>query len=237
VVFAAFLGARASRSGAGTALTALGVTVGVALAATMVSAAMLRHPARSSLQPLDREWPAYARRRVQALTDELRELGFAVHSDRLSSWRLGSQEKHTFIRFLIHPSRRVWAEIHALGPAHRLDPVKLVARALRSVRADGTTLTTCDRQANEEFFRDPLTRVHRVPARASCRDMLAAHQARMPADAVPVDDPPARHAQIYEGWVSRMADARQVAVKGEHFVIPLRRVPATALRAWGAWLQ
>ena len=118
-----------------------------------------------------------------------------------------------------------------------MDPVKVIARAFRSVDRDGLTLTTCDRQANEEFFRDPLTRVQRLPASTTCRDMLAAHQARMPAGAVLVDDPAARHVEIYDGWVERMAGTGQVQVRGDQFVIPPRQYLPIALRVWGAWFQ
>jgi hypothetical protein len=239
VLLAGFLGAQAGRAGVDRALLFLGVIVGVNLVFMTLTALLLRHPARSSLGPVGEgeEWPAYARRSLQRFTDELLALGFRVHGDRRSSWRIGSQEKQSFIRFFSHPSPPCWAEIHALAPSHRFDPTKLVARALRSVGADGATLTTCDRQANEEFFRDPLTRVQRVAASTSCRDMLAAHERRAPTDATPVDDPPALHARLYDAWVDRVVASGQVRVRGDQLVIPPALVLPVALRVWGAWLQ
>jgi hypothetical protein len=237
VLLAAFLGGSAGRLGVERTLLILGVIVAANLVVTGVGIAMLRHRARSSLTPLAQDWPAYALRPLATFTEDLLALGFRVHGDYRSSWRIGSQEKQSFIRFLSHPSRPWWAEIHALVPSHRLDPVKVVARAVRAVGAGGATLTTCDRQANEEFFRDPLTRIQRVPAATSCRDLVAAHERRAPEGARVVDDPPALHAQLYDRWVERLAASGQVTVVGDHFVVPPRRTGAVALRVWGAWLQ
>jgi len=231
----AFAGLQAVKVGAGPALAMIGTILVVNVVVMMATVVLLRHPATKTLAPLGaRPWPKYALKQVDEHARAFESLGFQFLGDRLSTWKFLGQERRSFIRFMKHSSGHHWAEIHAL------DEPKVVARMITSAKQGGVAVLTCDKQANQEFFRDSLTHVQRVATASSSGDMLRTHEAlamRIPGTLEAADDPMARHVQLYDSWVRRLLSTRQAVLRGSNFAVPLRLAFPAALRVMGAWLH
>jgi hypothetical protein len=234
VLFAAFALLQAVKVGPGPALALVGTILAANVVVMMATTVLLRHPARKVLElPGLRPWPRYAVGQVEEHARAFESLGFQPVGDRTSPWRFLGRERQTFIRFLKHPSGHHWAEIHAL------DNPKVVARMIASSKQGGVAVLTCDKEANQEFFRDPLTRVQRVASASSASEMLRAHEAlsvRVPGS-LEAGEPMVRHVEQHDRWVQRLVASGQVVLRGDDFVIPLRRAFPAALRVMGAWLH
>ncbi len=232
---AAFAGLQAAKVGFGPALALIGTILLMNLVVMMAVPLVLRHPAKKSLAALgSRTWPKYAVKQVEEHARAFESLGFHACGDRTSVWTFFGKQQRSFMLFMKHSSGHHWAEIHAL------DSPKVVARMITSVKQGRIAVSTCDKQANEEFFRDPQTRLQRVATASSAADMLRAHETfsmTIPGALETTDDPIATHVELYDSWVERLLSTRQVVLRGSSFAIPLRLAFPTALRVMGAWLH
>lgn len=202
----------------------------------VMGAAVLLHsmPLEKTLAPVDlSSCPPHGRRKVEEWTRGFGGLGFSRHGDFETEWRFAGRTRKSFIRFLIHDSRTTWVEIHVL------DEPKMAARLVASRGEGGIYIATVDRQANEEFFRDSLTRILRTPSAATCFDMVRRHEARVGEAGARqrIEDPPAVHVENYEEWIRRLVESRQLVARDSAARIPLRLVPPTVLRVMAAWFH
>ncbi len=236
VVFVlAFVAVQAVKVGWAPALALLLTVLVMNLVVMMASTLILRHPLRKVFVAAgEQELPRHAGKQVAKYTQDFEALGFQRCGDRISTWKMLGQKRNVFTRFLRQGSGHCWAEIHAL------DEPKVVARVIGTLKNDGSVLSTVDKQANEEFFRDELTHMRRVAASSTCEMMLRAHEVfamKVPTSTQTVQDPIASSAAVYDGWVRRLVDSRQVVVRGDSFAIPLRMAFPTAVRVIAAWFH
>ncbi len=217
------------------ALGLLAVIAGVNFVAMGAAALLHSMPIEKVLAPVDASsCPPHGRKKLQDWTKGFGGLRCVHQGDFESQWQFAGKTRKSFIRFLVHDSRTTWVEIHVL------DEPKMSARLVASRTEAGEYLATVDRQANEEFFHDPLTRVVRVASASTCFDMLRRHEARVAEEIgsrLRVENPHAVHVEVYQGWIGRLLQSGQLVAKGSAAKIPLRLVPATVFRVMAAWFH
>lgn len=222
-------------TGQADALGLVAVVLGVSVVAMSAAVLMHRLPIEKSLAPVDvSSCPRYGRKKLDEWTRGFESLGFSHRGDYESPWRFAGQTRRAFIRFLSHHSRTTWVEIHVL------DEPKIAARLMASRTREGVYLPTVDRQANEEFFRDPQTHVVRVRSAATCAEMLRRHEDRAVepnGSPIVVEDPPSLHLEIYNGWIGRLLRSRQLAASGSSARIPIGHVLGAVFRVMAAWFH
>jgi len=195
-----------------------------------------RHPVQKCFEAAEPEaCPAHARRSLERWTGELEALGFAIHAEHKTYWKLQSQPRLTFVRFFIHHSEPFWVELHAL------ENPKLAARMVVSDKGDGRAVLSCDKQADQELFRDSFTRVQRLPSASSCGEMIEQHRKlAMTSEGSlrRVDDPVEGHVNLYGGWVQRLLASGQVRTiePGWVALVPAS-IPGMILRTYAAWFH
>lgn len=231
-----FLVGTGLRSGWETGLTVLGVLFGIQIV-SMGSAALLhRMPLKKNLRLMEygTACPGHGVKKLQDWTRGFEALGFDAIGDYETTWSFASSKRRVLIRFLLHRSREMWAEVHIL------DQPKMAARMVASRKEGGLYLATCDQQANEEFFRDEQTHIRRAPSRSTCADMVQSHQRlvlEIPAAPLRIEDPVFEHVEIYDGWIRRLLDSGQLTVRGDAAAVPLHLVLPVAFRVMGAWFH
>jgi hypothetical protein len=195
-----------------------------------------RHPVQKQFEPVEADvCPAHARRALTRWSQELETLGFAIHAEHKTYWKLQGQPRLTFVRFFIHQSEPFWVEIHAL------ESPKVVARMIVSDKGDGRAVLTCDKQADQELFRDSFTRIQRLSSASSCADMIEQHRKlAMTSEGSlrRVDDPVGGHVSLYGGWVQRLLASGQVRTiePGWVALVPAT-IPGKILRTYAAWFH
>jgi len=214
----------------------VGVTAGAVFAAVSFAFLSWRHPISKVFSPASMaDCPAHARRDLEGWTRELEEMGFEVGAEKRTVWQIQGKDRITFVRFLVHHSEPFWVEIHALA-----EP-KVVARMAVSDKADGRSVMTCDRQADQELFDDPLTTIQRVASAARCVDLVDAHRKlAMTSEGhlSRVEDPVRAHVEIYAGWVQRLLASNQVrSVDGVWIALRPGAIPGLVLKTWAAWFH
>lgn len=195
-----------------------------------------RHPVRKQFEPAPPDaCPGHARRAMKRWTGELEMLGFTVHAEHKTYWKVQGQPRLTFVRFFTHPGEPFWVEIHALA-----NP-KVVARIVASDKGDGRAVLTCDQMADQELFRDSFTKLQRLPRGSSCADMIDRHrrlamtsEGRLDR----VDDPVGGHVSLYGGWVQRLLASGQVrTVEPGWIALKPAAIPGMVLKTCAAWFH
>jgi len=217
-------------------LKLVAVTAGSALAAVGLALHTWRHPVEKQFEPAGPDdCPSHARRALERWSRELEVLGFTIHSEHKTYWRLQGQRRLPFVRFFTHHSEPFWVEVHALA-----DP-KVAARMIVSDKSEGRAVLTCDRQADPELFRDLLTRIQRVPSASSCADMIDRHRELALTTEGSLhrrDDPVSGHLSLYRGWVQRLLASGQVRrVESGWVALAPARIPGMILRTYAAWFH
>jgi hypothetical protein len=110
-----------------------------------------------------------------------------------------------------------------------------------SDKGDGRAVLTCDQQADQELFRDPSSRVQRLPRRSSCAEMLEQHRRlalTSEGSLHKVDDPVEGHLEFYSGWVERLLASGQVRTAEPGWIaVKPGAIPGIVLKTWAAWLH
>ena len=233
VDFAIGLGAHA---GWESGLRFVGITGGVTFAGMAVALRTWRHPIQKQFQPVASDvCPGHARRSLTRWTQELEALGFVIHAEHKTYWKLQGQPRLTFVRFFTHHNEPLWVEIHAL------ENPKIVARMIISDKGDGRGVFTCDQQADQEFFRDSFSRIQRLPRSSTCAEMIEQHRRlAMTSEGSlhRVDDPVEGHLSLYGDWVQRLLASAQVrAVEPGWIGVRHAAIPGIILRTWAAWFH
>jgi len=214
--------------------------VGITAAATFGSVAVAlhswRHPVQKRFEPATPDaCPKHARPSLERWTRELGTLGFATHAEHKTFWKIQGQPRLTFVRFFRHHSEPLWVEIHAL------ENPKIVARMITSDKGEGRAVFTCDQQADQEFFRDPSSRLQRLPRNSSCAEMIEQHRRlalTSEGTSNRVEDPVEGHVSLYDGWVERLLASNQVRrVEPGWIGIKRSAIPGMVLRTWAAWFH
>lgn len=178
--------------------------------------------------------PPFAWNRIEKWTRELTDAGFVHCSDRLGKWKLHGKERHTFMRFLRHPSDPVWVELHAIA-----NP-KVAARMVVSAKGQEGAVLTVDQQSDQEMLDDREVVVQRVPRKTSCLAMVNQHRvlaSKTPGGYLSAEDPLQAHRWVFSRWAERLAAAGQV-IKEEGLIrLPPLRLPRLMLRMCSAWFH
>lgn len=217
-------------------LKLVGITVASTFGLVGLALRTWRHPIQKRFEPVDSDvCPGHARRTLTRWTRELETLGFAIHAEHKTYWKVQGQPRLTFVRFFIHHSEPFWVEVHAL------ENPKLVARMIVSDKGGGRAVLTCDRQADQELFRDSFTRIQRLPSASSCADMIERHRKlAMTSEGSlrGVDDPVEGHVGLYGGWVQRLLASGQVrTVEPGWVALVPTTIPGMILRTYAAWFH
>jgi hypothetical protein len=225
----------ALHSGRVEALGLLVLIAGVNAGAMAVAVLLHALPIRRNLELVDvSACPRHGRKKLVDWTRDFVELGFSHEGDYQSEWRFAGRTRKSFIRFVVDRSRTTWVELHVL------DEPKMAARLVASRAGGEVYLATVDRQANEEFFQDSRTRVVRVASSSKCSEMLRRHEDRVSEASGPrrtIEDVRKANVEIYDGWIERLLQSRQLVARGSSAKIPLRLVPSTVLRVMTAWFH
>lgn len=231
-----FLALRGLYAGWESALTTAAVLVTTLFGTISFAFYQWRHPITKVLSPASSgDCPRHARAALERWTWELAEQGFEIAAEHRTVWQIQGDDRVTFVRFLAHPSEPFWFEIHALG-----NP-KIAARMLMSDKGDGRAVMTCDQQADQELFDDPLTTIQRVERSASCATMIDAHRKlamTTEGSLSRVEDAARAHVELYGGWVERLLATNQVRkIDATWIGLQPRSIPGLVLKTWAAWLH
>lgn len=233
VFVALFVAQFAMNAGAGPAVGIVATLAVINIASMAAGVLLVTYRVKRTLLPVtESACPAYALGNVKTLTDSFRAIGFQFVADRQTTWKMGGQERKTFVRFLKHNSGQSWAEIHAM------DNPRLIGRLIASLKDGGVSVSTGDRQANQELIPAPKTLRLRVPTASSCSDMAMAHQAfamKTPGRLRTIDDPMAADAEAHAQWVGHLLRTGRVTASGEWFRISPRAALPIIVRVMGAW--
>ncbi len=236
LLLAQFVAHRCFTSGWQSGIQLVGITGAAIFASVSMAFLTWRHPVSKVFSPATlADCPEHARSMLERWTHELEDLGFQIHADHRTVWQIKGGDRVTFIRFLVHHGEPLWVEIHAL------DNPKVVARMAMTDKGDGRAVMTCDRQADQELFDDPLTKIQRVASAADCTELVDAHRKlAMSSEGryERIEDPAQTHTILYDGWIQRLLETRQVHRVGEsQIALKPSSIPGLVLKTHAAWFH